>query len=122
MSKRIYNFGLEIRKKQVPCRMCQEKGRTGKAPLNSDAQGGNEAGLAARATPPSAPQTAIPRASSLGGFLRLTAVDLTSHAQEERNCSRQLPTIINSTTKIGHKLQAKHSAPNSFPITDDASS
>ena len=67
--------------------MCQEKGRTGKAPLNSDAQGGNEAGLAARATPPSAPQTAIPRASSLGGFLRgplwnrgrLTAVvDLTS--------------------------------------------
>jgi hypothetical protein len=37
--------------------MCQEKGRTGKAALNSDAQGGNEAGLAARATPPSAPQS-----------------------------------------------------------------
>lgn len=54
-------------------------------------------GLAARATPPSAPQTAIPQ-----GFLRvplwnpgrLTGVDLTSHEQE-RNYSPQLPVQQN---------------------------
>jgi hypothetical protein len=127
MSKKIYNFKLEIWKKQAPCRMCQEKGRTGKAALNSDAQGGNEAGLAARATPPSAPQSTnrhsqgLPPLVASSVFLcGIRPVDCCG-PPESWLMSKNATALGSCLLSTAQQLQAKHSAPNSFPITDDES-
>lgn len=60
------------------CHIYEEKGRTGKAALNSDAQGISQASrgwphVPRRPTHVRGPQTAIPMASSLGGLVASSA-------------------------------------------------